>query len=60
MGLADGRAESPLESLGRLALLEAGLPRPELQVDLYGPHGFVARVDGWYEEAAVAIEFDGR
>lgn len=60
VGLADGRAESPLESRGRLALLEGGLPRPELQVELHGPGGFVARVDGWYEEAAVALEFDGR
>ena len=60
VSLADGRAESPLETLGRLALLEAGLPRPELQVDLYGPRGFVARVDAWYEDAAVAVEFDGR
>lgn len=60
LGLADGRAESPLETLGRLAILEAGLPRPELQVDLYGPRGFVGRVDAWYEAAAVAVEFDGR
>jgi hypothetical protein len=60
VGLADGRAESPLESRGRLALLDAGLPRPELQVELRGPRGFVARVDAWYDEAAVAIEFDGR
>jgi predicted transcriptional regulator of viral defense system len=59
-GLADGRAESPLESRGRVALLEAGLPRPELQVEIHGPRGFVARVDAWYEEAGVAIEFDGR
>ena len=59
VGLADGRAESPLESSGRMALLRAGLAPPELQVDLYGPRGFVARLDGWYEEAAVAVEFDG-
>ncbi len=58
--LADGRAESPLETRGRLALLAAGLPRPELQVELHGPRGFVARVDAWYDEAAVAVEFDGR
>jgi hypothetical protein len=38
----------------------AGLPRPELQVELHGPRGFVARVDGWYDEAGVALEFDGR
>ncbi|MGY1837025.1 type IV toxin-antitoxin system AbiEi family antitoxin domain-containing protein [Blastococcus sp. SYSU DS0510] len=60
LGLADGRAESPLESRGRLALLDAGLPRPELQVDLHGPRGFVARVDAWFEDAGVAVEFDGR
>ncbi len=59
-GLADGLAESPLESRGRLALLAAGLPRPELQVELHGPGGPVARVDAWYEHAAVAVEFDGR
>jgi hypothetical protein len=59
-GLADGRAESPLESKGRLRLLASGLPRPELQVDLHDDRGFVARVDAWYEEAAVAVEFDGR
>jgi len=60
VGLADGRAESPLESQGRLAFLDAGLPPFELQVELHGPRGLVARVDGWYDEAAVAIEFDGR
>ncbi len=59
-GLCDGRAESPLETKGRLALLASGLPRPELQVDLLDERGFVGRVDAWYEEAAVALEFDGR
>jgi predicted transcriptional regulator of viral defense system len=60
LGLADGRAESPLETRGRLRFLGAGLPPFELQVALHGPDGFVARVDGWYEDAAVALEFDGR
>ena len=59
-GLCDGRAESPLETRGRLAILAAGLPRPELQVELWDQDGFVARVDAWYDEAAVAVEFDGR
>jgi hypothetical protein len=57
--LADGRAESPLETRGRLAFLAAGLPLPELQVDLYGPHGFVGRVDAWFDEPGIAVEFDG-
>jgi hypothetical protein len=60
VGLADGRAESPLETRGRLALQAYGLPCPELQVELHDAHGFVARVDGWYDDAAVALEFDGR
>jgi predicted transcriptional regulator of viral defense system len=60
VGLSDGRAESPLETEGRLALLAAGLPAPELQVQLHDSSGFVARVDAWYDDAAVALEFDGR
>ena len=59
-GLADGRAESPLETKGRLRILGSGLPVPELQVELRGARGFLARVDGWYDDAAVAVEFDGR
>jgi hypothetical protein len=60
LSLADGRAESPLETRGRLALLGAGFPVPELQAEIHGGRGFVARVDAWYDDAAVAIEFDGR
>ena len=60
LSLADGRAESPLETRGRLALLASGLPAPELQVEIHGLRGFVARVDAWYDDAAVAIEFDGQ
>ena len=59
-GLCDGRAESPLETKGRLRLVAAGLPLPELQVELHDENGFVARVDAWYDEAALALEFDGR
>ena len=60
LDLSDGRAESPLETRGRLAMLAAGLSRPELQVEIHGAAGFIGRVDAWYEEAAVAIEFDGQ
>ena len=59
LDLSDGRAESPLETKGRLRLLAAGLPLPELQVDLHDERGFVGRLDAWYEDAAVAVEFDG-
>lgn len=60
VSLADGRAESPLETRGRLRILASGLPAPEIQVELHTPAGRLARVDAWYDEAAVAIEFDGR
>ena len=58
--LADGRAESPLETRARLRIVGAGLPMPELQVEICTSGRLVAVVDGWFEEAAVAVEFDGR
>lgn len=60
VSLADGRAESPLETRGRLRLVGGGLAVPELQVEVHDARGFVARVDAWYDAAAVAIEFDGQ
>jgi hypothetical protein len=59
VGLADGRAESPLESAGRVRIVTSGLPAPELQVELWDDDGLIGRVDGWYDDAAVALEFDG-
>ncbi|MGY1660714.1 type IV toxin-antitoxin system AbiEi family antitoxin domain-containing protein [Geodermatophilus sp. SYSU D00705] len=59
--LADGRAESPPESRGRLRILGAGLPVPELQVEIRVPGGrLVAVVDAWFDREAVAVEFDGQ
>jgi hypothetical protein len=58
--LADGRAESALETRGRLRIVGAGLPTPELQVEIRVAGRLVAVVDAWFEEAAVAVEFDGR
>ena len=56
----DARAESPMESLTRLLLLDAGLPRPQVNVNLFGPLGeFLGRVDLLLEEAGVVIEFEG-
>ena len=60
LNLSDGRAESPLETRGRLAMRASGLPRPELQVEIHGPGGLIGRVDAWYDDAALAIEFDGQ
>lgn len=58
--LAEPRSESPMETRLRLLLLLGGLPRPEAQVDLRTPAGrFVARVDLFYREPGVALEYDG-
>jgi hypothetical protein len=58
--LVDGRAESPLETRGRLRMVGAGLPAPELPVEIRAGNRLVAVVDAWFDEAAVAVEFDGR
>ena len=60
LSLADGRAESPLETRGRLRIVGAGLPTPELQVEIRSGGRLVAVVDAWFDDAAVAVEFDGR
>jgi hypothetical protein len=60
VALADGRAESPLETRGRLRIVGAGFPTPELQVEIRTGGRLVGVVDGWFEEAAVAVECDGR
>lgn len=54
------KSESPMESRLRMHLVRAGLPRPEAQVtlrDRWG--GFVARVDLYYAQARLAVEYDG-
>jgi hypothetical protein len=56
---ADARSGSVGESVARVALDEVGAPRPELQVDFQDSAGFVARVDFWFPEQGVVLEFDG-
>jgi hypothetical protein len=59
--LLDPRRETWLESLSFATFVLAGCPCPEPQVTVLDPAGgFVARVDGWLEEEAVALEADGR
>ena len=57
---ADGRAESWLETKGRLRFRAAGLPAFVPQVELWVDGKLLGVVDGWYEDAALAVEFDGR
>lgn len=60
VAMADGRAESWLETWGRLTFDALGLPPFEPQVELWADGRLVKVVDGWYADAAVAVEFDGR
>jgi hypothetical protein len=55
LALADGRSESPLESLMRLALHDEGIPPPELQVEIVG-----YRVDAYWDAQRLVLEADGR
>lgn len=57
LAYVDGRAESAMESEARLAMLDYGLPRPELQHLIRG-HGEVWRVDFAWPEARVAAEYE--
>ena len=60
VALADGRAESWLETCGRLTFAALGLPPFVPQVELWADDRLLKVADGWYPDAAVAIEFDGR
>lgn len=57
--LADERAESPRESELRILLIQAGLPVPESNVEIFDGVRFVARVDLLYREHRLVIEYDG-
>jgi hypothetical protein len=56
---ADGRAETPGESLVRVACLIEDLPIPEPQVEIYLWGKLVGRVDGLLWEPLIAVESDG-
>lgn len=54
----------PDSHFGRLVadlLVDAGLPRPELEHNVFGPAGtWIARVDAAYPDELVAIELDSK
>ena len=58
LDLADGRAESPMESEARLVMIDHGLPRPELQYEIRGRDGQVWRVDFAWPDARVCAEYE--
>jgi very-short-patch-repair endonuclease len=57
--LAEPATESPMETRLRMVLVLSGLPRPEVQVRLRAPTGFLARADLYYSEPRLVVEYDG-
>ena len=55
----DQRAESPLESIARVALRDCGLPPPDLQVWLGGVVEPGGRVDFYWKRYRTVAEVDG-
>lgn len=61
VALADGRAESPLESVSRLVFRWLRLPAPQLQQAIFDQYGrLLACVDFYWDEYGVFGEADGR
>ena len=59
LAFADGRADRPGESLSRVAMAIAGIPVPDLQVEVFGASGARYFADfGWLELNFLG-EFDG-
>lgn len=60
LSLADAGAESPTETLTRLFVVAAGLPRPVTQIPVRDDRGRVRyRLDMGWPDLLVAIEYDG-
>lgn len=60
LALLAAPAESPMESRLRWLLIQAGLPRPEVQSDLRDNSAkFVGRADLYYPAARLVLEYDG-
>lgn len=57
---ADGRSESPGESVSRLQMARLGFRRPALQVRVPGPDGRDFFLDFRFEECGAFGEFDGK
>lgn len=56
---SDGKAESILETAGRLALRDAGVRLPAAQHEVFDGCELVARLDAAYPDCQLGIEFDG-
>jgi tellurite resistance protein len=56
---ADGRAESALESISRLAFRDGGLPPPDLQVNVGSDERPIGRADFLWRKHSTIAEADG-
>jgi hypothetical protein len=56
--LANGRAESPMESEARLVMIDGGLPSPVLQHEVVDARGRLRRLDFAWPNQRVAAEYD--
>ncbi|PZE74734.1 endonuclease domain-containing protein [Curtobacterium sp. MCBD17_019] len=53
-------SESPMETLIRLVIVDAGFPEPQLNTDVHSPAGrFLGRVDLAYPDLRIGVEYDG-
>jgi hypothetical protein len=60
LALVDAGAQSPRETWLRLLLIEAGYPRPQTQIPVYGEYGeLVAVLDVGWAGAKIALEYEG-
>lgn len=57
---ADGRSESPAESLSRVQLRRLGYPAPQLQFEIWDDSEFIARTDFAWPDLRLVGECDGR
>ncbi|KZS63304.1 hypothetical protein [Mycobacterium ostraviense] len=58
--LVDAGAESPRETWLRLLLIDAGYPRPQTQIAVYGQYGeLVGVLDMGWADIKVAVEYEG-
>ncbi|WP_235201303.1 endonuclease domain-containing protein [Microbacterium sp. CH12i] len=53
------RVESPKETETRLAIVDAGLPEPSVQHEVFEHGRLIARVDLAYPALKIAIEYEG-
>ncbi|MGP6175118.1 hypothetical protein [Corynebacterium sp. A21] len=61
VALAHPAGESPRESLIRMRIWRAKLPAPQMQANIWDHRGdFLGRVDLFFPEYSIAVEYDGR